>query len=220
MKFTIKHQPSYSLLHIDLAAGERVKSEAGSMVYMSPGLNIKTQLGGGVLSALARRFLGGESLFLNEYTAGPTGGIIGLAGSMVGDIAHMPLNNKSVLVQAGSYLCSSPAISLKPRFGGLRTLFGGEGLFLLDVSGSGDLFISSYGTIVRIDIDGAYTVDTGHIVAFENTLSFRVSSIGGWTSTLLSGEGIVCKFSGKGSLWIQSRIPSGFINWLTKLLPR
>ena len=71
-----------------------------------------------------------------------------------------------------------------------------------------------------IDVNGKYTVDTGHIVAFEDTLTYKVKKVGGWKSTLLSGEGLVCEYSGTGRLWIQSRVPGGFIGWVSKLLPR
>ncbi len=219
MNFSIKHRPSYSLLHIELGAGETIRAEAGAMVYMSPGIDIETRFGSGILSAIARRFFGGESLFLNEFTSKSQGAFIGLANDMVGDVVHYPLNG-SIYLQGGAYLCSSPGIAIETKFGGIRTLFGGEGLFLLKVNGTGDLFFASYGSIVEIDVNGAYIVDTGHIVAFEEALSFTVKRVGGWKSTFLSGEGLVCEFSGKGKVWIQSRVPGGFIGWVSKLLPR
>ncbi|TAL39947.1 MAG: TIGR00266 family protein [Spirochaetes bacterium] len=220
MKYQMKHQPSYTLLHLELAPGEQVKTEAGAMVYMSPQLGIETQFGSGILSAVARKFLGGESLFVNIFSAGQQAGFIGLATGLVGDVFHQPMTGKALFVQSGSYLASSPQIDVKAQFGGLRMLFGGEGFFLLKVTGMGDLFCSSYGAIIPIDVDGTYTVDTGHIVAFEESLQFNVKRVGGWKSTFLSGEGLVCEFSGKGRLWIQSRVPGGFIGWVSKLLPR
>jgi uncharacterized protein (TIGR00266 family) len=124
-----------------------------------------------------------------------------------------------MFLQSGSFLASSPSITVQPQFGGIRSFFGGEGLFLLKVSGSGDLFYSSYGAILPIEVDGSYVIDTGHIVAFDSTLTFNVKKVGGWKSTLLSGEGFVCEFTGKGRVLIQTRVPENFIGWLSRYLP-
>jgi uncharacterized protein (TIGR00266 family) len=220
MEHMFTHNPSYTLLRCKLAAGEKLKAEAGAMVYMSPDISIETVFGSGILSAIARKFLGGESLFVNIFTASQSGGEIGIAPERVGDVQHMKMAGQTIMLQAGSYLCSSPEVTVTPKFGGLRSFFGGEGFFLLEVSGTGDLFFSSYGSIIPIAVSGSYVVDTGHIVAFENSLSYKVKKVGGWKSTFFSGEGLVCEFSGTGKLWIQSRVPDGFISWVTKLLPR
>lgn len=207
------------MLHMELGAGEKITAEAGAMVYMTPGIDMETKFGSGLLSALSKKFLGGESLFINEFTARNAGEYIGIAGPMVGDVQHYSLNG-SLYLQAGAYLCSSPGVKIETKFGGIRSFFGGEGFFLLRATGAGDLFFSSYGSIVEIDVSDRYIVDTGHIVAFEESLAFNVKKVGGWKSTLLSGEGLVCEFSGRGKVWIQSRVPGGFIGWVTKLLPR
>jgi len=96
---------------------------------------------------------------------------------------------------------------------------GGEGLFLLSATGAGDLFINAYGGIREIDLNGSFIVDTGHIVAFEDSLTFNVKKVGSWKSTLFSGEGLVCEFSGKGKLWIQTRNLSALVAWLRPMLP-
>jgi uncharacterized protein (TIGR00266 family) len=219
MNYTIKHKPSYSLLDIDLDPGESIQAEAGSMVYMSGGVNIQTVLGGGIVTALIRKFFGGETMFYNIYSALDKKIKIGLAPSLSGDIVNLPLNENSVIIQKGSYLCSEPGVTIKTRFGGFRSIIGGEGIFLLNASGTGHLYLSSYGGIIEIDIDGEYILDTGHMVAFETTLNYEIQKTGSWKSTLLSGEGFTMKFNGKGKLWIQTRVPRGFINWLIGLLP-
>lgn len=220
MDFTITHQPSYAMLNLNLNPGDHIKAEAGAMIFMSPGLEIETKMGSGVLSAFKRKFFGGESFFFNYYKA-TTASRLSLAPDLPGDIVHLTLNSQTILIQASSYLASVDSIEINSRFGGLKTLFGGEGLFLLEASGSGDLFLNSYGAIVPIDIDSTYTVDTGHIVAFEKSLDFSVKRAGGsWKSMFFSGEGLVAEFSGKGRLWIQTRVPSGLVSWLSPLLPK
>lgn len=225
MQFGIKYRPSYSLLGVQLAGGEQILVEAGSMVSMSADMGVDTKLsatGGlikGLAGAAARKFLGGETMFVNIYTAGEQGGQILIAPALTGDIVHFPMRNSSLLIQASSFLASHPDIEVKLRMGGLKTFLGGEGLFLLGASGTGDLFVNSYGGIRTIEVDGSFIVDTGHIVAFEETLSFEVKKVGSWKSTLLSGEGLVCEFSGKGRLYIQTRNIGGLVSWLSPMLP-
>ena len=92
-----------------------------------------------------------------------------------------------------------------------KALFSGESVFWVKCSGQGDLFLSSFGAIYEVDIDGTYVVDSGHIVAFEDTLTFRVGKLGdSWLRTFLSGEGLVCHFSGRGKLYCQSHNPPNF----------
>lgn len=218
MNHRITNQPSYSFLHVELEPGDQIKTEAGAMVYMDPDLDVDTKFGSGILSAISRKFLGGESFFFNIFSAKQKGKL-GIAPSLPGDILHMNLTGNHVIVQAGSYLASDPDIEMKSKFGGIKSLFGGEGAFLLDISGNGNLWLNAYGAIIEIDIDGEYTLDTGHLVAFESTLDYELKKVGSWKSTLLSGEGLVFKFKGQGKLYIQSRVPSGFVGWLQRLLP-
>ena len=98
----------------------------------------------------------------------------------------------------------------------------GEGLFLQKISGSGTLFINSYGAIIQKDLDPGekYIVDTGHIVAFEESATFQIKKAAkGIFSTLASGEGFVCEFTGPGKIWIQTRNISSFVQLMQKLLP-
>jgi uncharacterized protein (TIGR00266 family) len=213
------------MLGVGLGPGEQVMVEAGSMVSMSADMQIDTKLnatGGlirGLIGAIGRKFLGGETMFINTFTAGQNGGQIMIAPALSGDIIHFPLKGGGLVIQASSFLASSPGIGIKVKFGGLKTLFGGEGLFLLGAQGQGDLFINAYGGIREIPLNGSFIVDTGHIVAFEESLTFNVKKVGGWKSTLLSGEGLVCEFNGQGKLYIQTRNVGALVGWLTPMLP-
>lgn len=224
MQFGIRYGPSFSLLGVKLAPEEQILAEAGSMVGMSADMKIDTALnatGGsfkGLLTALGRKFLGGETMFINTYTAGENGGQIMIAPTLMGDILHFPMNGGSFLVQASSFLAASPGIKVGLKFGGLRTLLGGEGLFLLQVQGAGDLFINAYGAVRELEINGPVIVDTGHVVAFTEGLSFQVKKVGGWKSTLLSGEGLVCEFTGRGRLFLQTRHVGALVGWVRRLL--
>ena len=87
-------------------------------------------------------------------------------------------------------------------------------MFLLKASGVGDLFISSYGAVHPVQVQGTYTVDTGHIVAFQETLQYSIRKVGGLKSLFFSGEGLVCEFSGHGMLWLQTRNPTTLASFM------
>ena len=158
-------------------------------------------------------------MFVNEFW-GPSGGEVVLAPKLSGHIIQKTLDGtRTLFVQTGGYLASTAEIDTRLRFGGLRTLFGGEGLVLLQCSGRGDVFVNSYGGITEVPINGKFIVDTGHIVAFDGALDFRVRSIGGAKSFFFSGEGLVCEFQGRGSVFVQSRNLAALTGWLSPLLP-
>ena len=204
MQHEIKHKPDFASLHVHMDKGEQVVTESGAMMGMSTSLKMETNMKGGLLAG-AKRMLGGESLFLNTYTADEDGQRLDVAPSMPGDIVHLGMAGNAVMVQSGSYMASTPGIVVDSKWGGAKSFFGGEGLFMLKCSGEGDLWISSYGAIHEIQVENTYVVDTGHIVAFDESLTFNVRSVGGLKSLLFSSEGLVCEFSGKGRLWIQTR---------------
>lgn len=216
MEYKIVGRPSYSLLELKLRDGEEIVAETGAMVYMN-NVELKTEMKGGLFKGLKRSLLGGESLFLNRFVSRGEG-LIGLAPPYQGDVIHIPLNGR-IFAQSGAFLASTPEINIDTKWGGAKTFFGGEGLFLLKLEGSGDLFLSSFGSIEEIQVDGSLRVDTGHIVAFEDTLDFKVSRVGGLKATFLSGEGLVVDFKGSGRLWIQTRSISDYIGWLSSLIP-
>ncbi|WP_262174880.1 TIGR00266 family protein [Haloarcula laminariae] len=220
MDYEITHRPSYAQLTLTLEAGETVRAEGGAMVSQSGDLDIQTQAEGGLLKSLSRSVLGGESFFMNTFSAnGPS--TIQLAPALAGDVQHHELDSETLFVQSTSFLASHPDIEVDTKFGGGRSFFGGEGLFLLQLTGSGPAFISSYGAIDEHTVapGETLTVDTGHIVAFEESVDFDVRKVGGLKSTLFSGEGLVCEFTGDGTVWTQTRSPDAFLAWLIPKLP-
>jgi uncharacterized protein (TIGR00266 family) len=170
---------------------------------------------------LKRSVLGGESFFLNTFSA-PSGGQITIAPSLPGDIQHMQLTGQPMFIQSGSYMASAMGIEIDTKWGGAKTFFSSEGLFLLKATGSGDLFVSSYGAIHELDLGSGehYMMDTGHMVAFTEGVSYEVKKVGGWKSTLLSGEGLVVDLTGPGKVYMQTRSPQGFLAWLIPQLPK
>ena len=123
--------------------------------------------------------------------------------------------------KSGSFLAATPEVELDTKWGGGRTFFSREGLFLLRCTGRGTVWVSAYGAIHPIDlkIDQRYTVDTGHMVAFDESVRYDVGKVGSWKSTLLSGEGLVVKLTGPGRFYMQTRSPDSFVEWLAPKLP-
>jgi uncharacterized protein (TIGR00266 family) len=124
-------------------------------------------------------------------------------------------------VASGSFLASSAGVDVDSSWGGAKTFFSSEGLFMLKVSGQGDAIISSYGAIHAIDLQAgqSYTVDTGHLVAWTESVGYDVRKVGGWKSTLFSGEGLVCDLTGPGRIYLQTRSQEDFLGWLIPKLP-
>ncbi len=222
MKIDIRYQPSYSLAIVALDPDEVVQAEGGAMVSMSSNVEIQTGMKGGLVGALKRSVLGGESLFFNTFVSRGGPGEITFAPALPGDISVLELNGTEPLfIQSGSYLAAKPEVTVDASWGGAKTFFGSEGLFLLKATGSGPVVFSSYGAIHAVPISGStYVVDTGHVVAFTGGLDFNVRRVGGWKSTLLSGEGLVCDFRGSGTLYLQTRSTQSFLSWLIPKLPQ
>lgn len=220
MEYEILHRPSYALLNLQLSAGEDVSAEAGAMVSMSSGIEIETSMRGGLLGGLRRKFLGGESFFINTFSA-TQNGELNLAPSLPGDVYAVELNNQVMFAQSGSFIASTAGIEVDSSWGGAKTFFSGEGLFLLRISGSGTVFLSSYGAIQEITLEAgqSYTVDTGHMVSFDEGVGYSVRRVGGMKSTLFSGEGLVVELTGPGKATIQSRSTDAFLAWLIPHLP-
>jgi uncharacterized protein (TIGR00266 family) len=218
----IRFSPSFAMATVKLNQGEGVQAEAGAMTGMSGGVEIQTKAQGGLLGGLKRSVLGGESFFINTFTASAGPGEVIVAPALPGDIIHMPVDgSKAIMVQSGSWLAGEASVTVDTRWGGAKTFFSGEGLFLLRCSGAGDMLVASYGAIFERELAAgeSYKVDTGHIVAFDEGIGYEVNKVGGWKSTILSGEGLVATFTGPGTLWQQSRSPADLVGWLTNKLP-
>ena len=221
MEHDVLYRPSYSLLKIKLRQGEAVSAEAGAMVSMSSSIEIKTAAKGGIFGALKRSVLGGESFFMNTFMAADSGEVT-FAPTLPGDIHALELKGQSFYAQSGSYIASAPDIQVDTKWGGAKTFFSREGLFLLKMTGTGSVFLSSYGAIHEIDLEAGqkYIVDTGHMVAFAEGVGYSVKRVGGLKSTLFSGEGLVCELTGPGKIFLQTRSADAFLAWLIPQVPK
>ncbi|WP_448375019.1 TIGR00266 family protein [Fervidobacterium sp.] len=219
MRGEIELKGSYALLKVQLGPGEQVRVEPGAMVYMKGPINVETSTGG-VWKALKRAFLGGESFFMNTYYSSGNGEI-GIAPELPGDIDIIPVNG-TLFVQSTSFLASDVQIDVDVSFGGFKSFFSGEGIFLLKLQGYGDAALSSFGGIrtIELQVGERITIDTGHVVAFDGSVNYSVRTFGGIKSTIFGGEGLVCDFTGPGRIYIQTRNYPAFVQWIRSLVPR
>ena len=218
MKLQIDGNPDYGQLRVQLGPGESFIAEGGAMAWMDSRMSVRARLLGGLGRALIRKLTGGESLFVGEFAA-DRGGEVVFSPSSPGAVVQRTMRaGDTITLTAGSFFACTPGIELRTKFGGLRSLFSGEGLFFMECSGTGELFFNSFGSIVEKEIDGSFIVDTSHVVAWEPGLDYSIRGMGGLKSTLLSGEGLVMRFSGRGRLYLQTRTVSGIASWLTPFL--
>jgi uncharacterized protein (TIGR00266 family) len=221
MEIEIVHRPSYSLAVAKLAPNERIRAEAGAMVSMSGGVNIETKAEGGFLKSLGRAVLGGESFFQNFFVAPAQGGEVTLAPELPGDMMLIQLRGQKLMIQAGSYVASEDGVELSAKVS-VKAFMSAEGISMLEADGSGKLLVSSYGAIVeRSVVTGEkYIVDTSHLVAFDANMTVTPKTVGGFKSTLFSGEGLVIELTGPGMVYMQTRSPRALINWIIPQLPK
>ncbi|MCH2317941.1 MAG: TIGR00266 family protein [SAR202 cluster bacterium] len=132
-------------------------------------------------------------MFVGEFSH-DTGGQDTFSPSVPGEISHRKMSGDSFILTRGSFMACTPGINLKTRFGGLKTMLSGEGAVFIECSGEGDLFFNTFGALIEKDINGSFTVDTGHVVAWEPSLTYSIRGMGGLKSTLLSGEGVAMRF--------------------------
>jgi uncharacterized protein (TIGR00266 family) len=215
LPFKFDCKPDFGYLTINVPQGEMVKVEAAAMAGMDTNMEMKTKFKGGF-----QRFLSGESLFINEFTAKNGNAEIQIAPASPGDIDHVYLDNESIFLQNSAFVASGSQIDVQSKWQGFtRGFFSGENFFLIKCTGKGDVWFNSYGGIIPIEVNGSYVVDTGHIVAFTEGLEYSISSVGGYKSLFFSGEGLVCRFTGTGRVWIQTRKLQPFLFWLFPFRP-
>ncbi len=221
MQVVTSSGPAFAFGEITLPPGGRVRVEAGAMAMTRGDVQMATSTQGGFMKGL-RRSLGGESFFVNDFSS-TTGGLVAVAAALPGDLTVARVSGgRSVLVQSGSWIASDPTVDVDAKWGGGKTFFSGEGLILLRCSGEGDLLMSAYGAIRYAELapGEAMTLDTGHVVAFDDTVQYKVRKAGSWKSTILGAEGLVTDFVGPGRVWLQTRSSADLIQWIQSKLPQ
>jgi uncharacterized protein (TIGR00266 family) len=227
MDIHVSHKGAFSSALVTLAPGERFISESAAMFRASSNIEIDvtTRSGGGTGGLLGglKRLLAAENFFFSTYTChGPVPGEVGLAPPLQGEVRRIDGDGvRRWICSGGSYLASAPHLQLDTQFQGFKGMFTGESMSFMVVSGAGPFLVSGFGRLSEIDLNGTLIVDTGHVVAFQDTLTYSPTKAGSsWVQTFLAGEGVVLKFSGQGKIIVQSHNARGFGKMLGTMLPQ
>lgn len=220
MEIKIDGAPSFAFLHIDMLPGERFIAESGAMASMDAKLDMKAKFNGGLFKGLAKKFLGGESLFINEFSNNTAETKrLTLTQNFPGDARVVELSKGEVLyMQPGAYICSDTTINLGLEWAGINSFIGGEGLFRLKITGSGKVAYGAYGGLIDREIDGELIVDTSHLVSYPKGFKIKTQLSGGIISSFTSGEGFVMRIKGKGKVVLQTRSIGGLAKWVNRNL--
>ena len=224
MQVSIRHNPSFAVARCTLAGGETVRAESGAMMATSDGVDVQAQMQGGLMKSLKRSVLGGESLFVTTFAAPAQGGWVDVAANLPGDIVTVTVApDRAFYITRGCWIANAHGVDMQTRWGGSQNLFGGEGGFVLQATGQGEVVLGSYGAVDTLDLGPgeAVTIDSGHVVAYDAGVQSRLRRAveGRSVQSLKSGEGFVFDFSGPGRVMIQTRSLRALIDWLTTELP-
>jgi len=222
MKFEIKYQPSYAMLVTTLNQGETITAESGSLTYMTPNIEVHTRKREkSLLGSLGLKLIGGQSFWVNDYTAQNRTGEAAFVAAPVGDIKQLDIAPGSgYVIQKSAYIASTQGIDLDVKWEGFTKGLFGQGLFMIKATGGGHMFINTFGAIDthRLQHGETLIVDNFHLVGFSETCSYKVTKLGGFKETLLSGEGLVTQITGPGEVHIQTKNLQEFTEWLWTLL--
>lgn len=221
LDYEILYQDAFPIVKYKLKRGERLKAESDAMIAMSNTIDITGGIEGGLFRGITR-MLAGESFFFQYLTANRGDGEVLFGHSAPGGIIDVELDGTYGLrVQKDGFLAATERIEIDTKAQNLmQGLFSGEGFFILNVRGTGVVFLSSYGAIHAINLNPGeeIIIDNGHLVAWADYMQYTVEKASnGWGNSIISGECIVCRFRGPGIVLIQTRNPKGFKNWLIKL---
>lgn len=222
MKYEIRYKPSYSMLVVDLEGGEKITAEAGAMTYMSPNIEAHTRKREkGILGSLGLAIIGGQSFWVNDYTAMMSSGEVAFVSAPIGDIETLEVKTgQGFIIQKAAYIASTENVDLDVKWEGFTKGLFGQGLFMIKVTGNGTLFINTFGAVDKHTLKPgqAMIVDNFHLVAFSDTCNYKVTKFGGLKETLLGGEGLVTHITGPGDVYIQTKNLREFVDWLWTLI--
>ena len=210
------------VLTIELAPGQGVRAEAGAMVFMTDSIEMNTQL----LSGAMARFLTGQSVFLTDYVCKDKPGTVCLGTDFYSKVIRLNLQDYggSLVCQRGAFLAGSAGLEIEMEFTKSLTagFFGGQGFILQRLTGEGDVFVKSGGTLVVKDLDDGETlrVSSGSIVAFERGVDYDVQMMKGVKNAMFGGEGLfVTTLKGPGRVWLQGMPPDRMIAEIARRVP-
>jgi uncharacterized protein (TIGR00266 family) len=222
MKYSITGD-NLQFVTMEIENGETVWAEAGAMVYMSANMDMKAELQGGLFKGIKRK-LAGESFMITNFTSQGGPGVVAFGGNAPGKIYAMDITGKDFLAQKDAFLCAEKSvnweIAFQKKLG--STFFGGEGLILEKISGSGMVFFHACGDLVEMDLKPGqtYKIATAHVVGWESSVTYDIQAAGGIKTSMFGGEGFfLTTLTGPGKIVIQSMTLPQLADSLVPFLP-
>ena len=223
MKWEITGGSAFPMVRFSLEKGENVKAQSGAMVAMSEGVQLEGKADGGITKAIGRMF-SGQSFFMQHVVAETKPGWVLFASPVPGGITDVEIKpGMTLTVQKNGFLAGTSGIDVSTKSQGLiQGFLGGQGVFVVELSGSGTAFLHTYGSMYPIDVpQGEHVlVDSGYLVAWDSSMAYEVTKgASSWFSAVTSGAGFACKFAGPGRILVQTRSPWGLGGWILPYLP-
>ncbi|EXV05428.1 mitochondrial biogenesis protein family AIM24 [Metarhizium robertsii] len=208
--YNIAHRDTNAILNVNLQPGGTVRSKSGAMIHMSGTI----QLQGNIKFSMKKLFTGGR-MSESTYT-GP--GRLALGPTLMGDIITLHVDGRTPwTVGKDTFLACTPDVAMETKSQGIsKSMFSGEDLFVYRVGGQGLLWLTSFGAVDRLDLQPGeqHIVDNGHLVAWS--CDYRIEKAGGGAmSSLKTGEGLVCRFTGPGAVYVQTRNMDEFDSYIS-----
>lgn len=210
------------LIQFTMNRGEKVTAEAAAMVFIRGHIETETRMRkGGFLKSLKAAAFGGESFFVNEFTAQEDNCTLGLTGNMLGDIEPIRID-REFIIQSGAFVCSTGDLTLDTQWQGFTKGIFGSNLFMLRTVGTGDMFVNAWGGILKMELEAGerMIVDNYQLVALSATADYRVAKHGNLKTTLFGGEALVIEVVGPGTIYLQTKNIMEFARALIPFMPR
>ncbi len=221
MQYEIKGG-AFPVVICQLESGEQMVTEKGSMVWMSPSMQMETK--GGGLGRMFSKAFSGESMFQNVYTARGAG-MIAFGSSFPGRIVALTIApGQEMIVQKSAFLAAQPGVELSIHFNkklGVG-LFGGEGFIMQRLGGRGVAFVEIDGELVEYELKAGeqLVVDTGNVAGFTEGVRMEIQQVPGMKNKLLGGEGLFnTLLTGPGHVWLQTMPISGVAASIRPYIP-
>lgn len=214
----IRHAPAFAVARLTLGPGQRVRAASGALYMRDAAVTVEAKMEGGFKGAF-KRAVGGQSFFTSTYV-GPTdhAGWVDLTQVLPGELLVVDLSSTAGLVLTqGSWLASTDEIQLDTKWGGFKSMIGGDRAFAVHLTGDGQALLSSYGAIDAFTLAEGQevVVDGGHLVGYDDGMSVNVQTQGGGLANAFkSGEMIVVRLTGPGRVWTQTRSQRELASWV------
>ena len=210
-------------VEVMLNVGEAMYTQSGGMIWQTPGIEMKTNTRGGIGKGIGRLF-SGESLFLATYTATQPNARITFGSTVPGTVLPVQIGAVPLIVQKGAFLCAENTVDTQVTFTKKLSvgLFGGEGFILQKMTGSGMAFLEIDGDMVEYTLSPGETllVDTGNVVAFDESVAYEIQTVKGVANVLFGGEGLfLTKLVGPGKVVLQTQNFNDFAGKIIARIP-